>query len=129
MDTASGTFDVTMAPGAAELAGQLGRFEIDKTFHGDVEATGTGVMLTAGDPAAGAAGYVAMEVVSGQIHGKSGTFALQQFGQMNAAGSEMRYEIVNGSGTGDFLGVHGVLELTAEDGIHHYELNYELPAS
>ncbi len=50
--TASGTFEVTLTPGAAELDGAVGRFELTKRFHGDFDGTGTGVMLAAGDPQA-----------------------------------------------------------------------------
>lgn len=58
VNTARGTFAVTMQPGPAELDGAINRFELSKTFHGDLQGTGAGVMLSAGDPQAGAAGYV-----------------------------------------------------------------------
>jgi len=50
VDTARGTFDVTMQPGPAELDGAISRFELSKTFHGDLQGTGSGVMLSGGDP-------------------------------------------------------------------------------
>ena len=56
-----------MAPGLAELDGAVGRFELTKRFHGDFDGTGTGVMLSAGDPQAGTAGYVAIEAVKGLL--------------------------------------------------------------
>ncbi len=48
--------------GSAELDGAVTRFELFKTFHGDLQGTGTGVMLPGGDPKAGEAGYVAAAV-------------------------------------------------------------------
>ena len=63
LKTAKGAFDVKVAPIATtEHPGgtTLGRFSLDKTFHGDLEATGSGEMLTAGTAVPGSAGYVAI---------------------------------------------------------------------
>ena len=46
VNTARGTFDVAMQPGTAELDGAISRFEFSKTFHGDLQGTGLGVMLS-----------------------------------------------------------------------------------
>ena len=72
---AKGAFDVKMAPVATtEHPGgtTLGRFSLDKTFHGDLEATSSGEMLTAGS-----SGYVAIERVEGTLGGRRGSFVLQ----------------------------------------------------
>ena len=48
---ASGTFDVTLKPQAADDKAEdatLGRMSIDKKFHGDIDGTGKGQMLAAG---------------------------------------------------------------------------------
>src|SRR5689334_14426547 len=82
---AEGTFAVKNAPLAADdaLAGTaIGRYGLDKQFHGDLEATSKGEMLGAGNPATGTAGYVAIEQVTGSLRGRSGSFALQHFGSM-----------------------------------------------
>jgi len=44
---ATGTFDVSLAPGPATEDG-IGRITIDKRFHGDLEATSVGEMLSVG---------------------------------------------------------------------------------
>jgi hypothetical protein len=125
--TASGTFDVTLAPGVAELDGAVSRFELTKRFHGDFEGTGTGVMLSAGDPQAGTAGYVAIETVKGRLGEREGGFAFQQFGTMSGGNQTLHYEVVPGSGYGELTGLSGTLRLTIdEDGTHHYELGYDL---
>lgn len=125
--TAHGTFDVTMHPGPAELDGTVDRFEISKTFHGDLQGAGTGVMLSGGDPQAGAAGYVAMETVGGRLAERQGSFALQQFGLMRSGSQTLHYEIVPGSGTGQLSGITGTLHLDIdEDGTHRYALEYDL---
>ena len=47
---ATGSFDVKITPLATDSPAEgstLGRMSIDKKFHGDLEATSTGEMLTA----------------------------------------------------------------------------------
>jgi hypothetical protein len=124
---ATGTFDVELTPGPPELDGAVGRFDLRKTFHGDIEGHGAGVMLSGGDPGQGAAGYVAIETVRGRLHDRAGTFALQQFGQMQGGTQTLHYEVVPGSGDGELETISGTFTLTIEpDGTHRYELAYEL---
>jgi hypothetical protein len=126
---ASGSFEVQLTPGPSELDGAVGRFELAKTFHGDLEGRGAGVMLSGGDPASGAAGYVAIETVSGRLGERGGSFALQQFGTLRDGAQTLHYEVVPGSGQGELEGISGTFRLTIEpDGTHRYELEYELPA-
>lgn len=61
MTHAAGTFDVKLVPQADDGDATLGRLSIDKQFHGDLEGTSRGQMLTAGTDVEGSAGYVAME--------------------------------------------------------------------
>ncbi len=124
-DIARGTFDITMTPGETELGGAVSRFELAKTFQGDLRGSGVGLMLSAGDPRAGAAGYVAMEIVRGHLGGREGGFALQQFGTMRDGAAVLHYEVVPGSGTGRLTGITGTLRLD-DDGTHRYELEYDL---
>ena len=82
---ASGAFEVKLRPRATDdqaEGGLLGRMSIDKQFHGDLEATSKGEMLTAGTSVKGSAGYVAIEQVTGTLNGRSGTFILQHSGTM-----------------------------------------------
>jgi len=126
-NTARGTFDVTMQPGPPELDGAISRFELSKAFRGDLQGTGAGVMLSGGDPQVGAAGYVAIETVDGNLGGRQGSFALQQFGSLYGGSQTLHYEVVPGSGIGQLDGLTGILHLNVEeDGTHRYELEYEL---
>lgn len=126
-DTADGTFEVELRPGAAEVDAAIGRFELSKTFHGGIEGTGVGVMLSAGDPQSGEAGYVAIEVVRGRVGGREGTFALQQFGSMHGGSQTLHYEVVPGSGTGQLAGMTGTVRLDIDqDGTHRYTLEFDL---
>lgn len=126
-DIALGTFDVKLQPGPSELDGAVSRFELSKTFHGDLEAVGAGVMLSCGDPQSGSAGYVAIETVRGRLSGREGGFALQQLGLVRAGSQTLYYEVVPGSGDGELQNIAGTFHLTIDDnGTHRFELDYEL---
>ena len=84
-------------------------------------------MLSAGDPTIGSAGYVAVEVVIGTLHGREGSFAFQQYGVMRPGGQELTYAVVPGSGAGQLTGIEGTLGLTIDERGHSYELTYTLP--
>lgn len=125
--TARGSFEIQLVPGAAELSGAVNRLDFNKTFTGDLEGTGAGVMLSVGDPQAGSAGYVAIETVHGRLGGLEGGFALQQFGVLHAGTQRLHYEGVPGSGEEGLTGITGTLGLMIDsDGAHHYELEYDL---
>ena len=127
MPTARGTFDVHMQAGQPELDGAVSRFELSKTFHGDLEGAGAGVMLSCGDPQSGSAGYVAIETVQGRLGDREGGFALQQMGLMIAGSQTLHYEVVPGSGSGELQGITGTFELTIDDdGTHRFELDFTL---
>jgi hypothetical protein len=85
MTRASGTFEVKLTPQASDDKAEgtpLRRLSIDKQFHGDLEGISKGEMLTAGTVVPGSAGYVAIEQVTGALHGRSGSFVLQHSATM-----------------------------------------------
>jgi len=125
---ASGTFDVKITPqdDKGEDA-SLGRMAIDKQFHGDLEATSHGQMLTAGTGAKGSSGgYVAIEKVSGTLHGRSGTFVLQHSGTMTRGTPKLSLTVVPDSGTGQLVGLAGAMSIKIADGKHFYQFDYTL---
>jgi hypothetical protein len=84
MTRASGTFEVKLSPQTMDdkTDASLARMSIDKQFHGDLEATSKGEMLSASTSVKGSAGCVAIERVSGTLTGRSGSFVLQHSGTM-----------------------------------------------
>lgn len=124
-ETARGSFEVALKP-RPPADGAFGRFDLEKTWSGDLAGDSRGEMLSAGDPATGRAGYVALEVFRGTVHGRSGSFALQQLGLMSDGAQQLRYVVVPGSGDGELVGIVGDLELTVDDRGHHYALTYSL---
>lgn len=129
---AGGTFDVALKPIAPEETADgiaLGRFSLDKAYHGDLEATSTGVMLTAGSAGNGSAAYVAIERVSGTLQGRRGAFVLMHNGTMTRDGQSLAVVVAVGSGTGQLDGLGGALAITIVDGKHHYTFEYTLPGA
>jgi expansin (peptidoglycan-binding protein) len=129
---AEGSFTVKTSPIASDEATAgtpIGRYALDKQFHGDLEAASKGEMLGAGNPATGTAGYVAIEHVTGTLSGHSGSFALQHFGTMEQGKFELTVKVVPGSGTGDLAGMSGLMTIIATGGKHSYTLDYALPSS
>lgn len=124
---AKGTFTVDIRPAGPGPAEGLARFFAEKQIHGDLEATSKGEMLSGGDATQGAAGYVAIELVTGNLNGKSGSFALQQMGSMDQNGQRLSVIVVPGSGTGELKGIIGTFEIKIEGGKHSYSLEYSLP--
>ena len=124
---AHGTFTVDVHPLTPPPAEGLGRFSIDKQIHGDLEATTKGEMYSAGDPKQGAAGYVAIEWVTGTLDGKHGSFALQHFATMDQNGPRMQVIVVPGSGTGELKGIAGTFNIHIDKGAHSYDFDYTLP--
>lgn len=121
------TFEIEMTPGPPEVDGDVARFDFTKTFSGDLVASGAGVMLSCGDPQAGEAGYVALEMVRGRLSDQDGGFALQQLGKMHDTAQTLTYEVVPGSGRGALESIVGTFVFTVEkDGTHRYQLDYDL---
>ena len=126
---ARGTFEVKLVPQPA-VEGEdssLGRLTLDKRFHGDLEGSSRGQMLTAMTSVEGSAGYVAIERFSGTLQGRSGTFALQHSGTMSGGRQQLAIAVVPDSGTGELAGVSGQMAILIADGAHSYTFDYALP--
>jgi len=131
-DIAKGTFQVVIepqAPSATQDANTLGRMSIDKVFEGDLKGVGQGEMLTALTRTKGSAGYVAIERVTGKLHGREGSFVFQHSGTMSRGAQQLSITLVPDSGTGELLGIAGAFKLNIVDGEHSYEFEYSLPAT
>ena len=127
---AKGTFEVDLKPLPAEEAtgGEaVGRMSIAKTFHGDLEGTSKGQMLAVQTGVDGSAGYVAMEIVTGSLAGRSGTFALQHSGVMTRGAPHLSVTVVPDSATGGLTGLAGTMSIDIQSGKHFYDFEYTLP--
>ena len=126
---ATGTFEVKLvsqAPDGYDVGGTLGRMTIDKVFQGDIDGVSKGTMLTAMGSVKGSAGYVAVERITGTVHGKRGSFALLHKGLMDRGAPSLTVVVVPDSGTDDLVGITGTLNIIIEKGVHSYEFDYDL---
>jgi hypothetical protein len=126
---ASGPFDVkTTAQDDKSADPLLGRYALDKQYHGDLEARGVGQMLTAGTQVKGSGAYVAIEKVTGSLKSRTGSFVLEHMGTMTENVPQLVIAIVPDSGTGGLKGIAGKMIITiAAGGKHSYDLEYTLP--
>jgi hypothetical protein len=128
---ATGTFEVKLLPLTAHAAGDptLGRMSIDKVFHGDLQGTSQGEMLSAGAVSSGSAAYVAIERVTGTLHGRTGSFAVYHVGVMNRGAGQLTITVVPDSGTGELAGITGTMAIRNVEGKHDYDVDYDLPGA
>jgi hypothetical protein len=129
--TAKGPFEVKLTaqkPDNPQAEGSgHGRMSMEKQFHGDLEATSQGEMLSVMTDTKGSAAYVAIERVKGALGGRSGTFALQHTGTMNRGEPRLIVNVVPDSGTGELAGISGTMKIViGPKGEHSYELEYAL---
>jgi hypothetical protein len=126
---AGGPFDVKLTPQSSGDSAEdaiLGRMTIDKQFHGDLEATSKGQMLTGMTSVKGSAGYVAIERVTGTLKGRKGSFILQHSGTMNRGEPTLSVTVVPDSGTDELKGLSGKMSIKIEQGKHSYDFEYTL---
>lgn len=129
MTTATGTFDVQLTPEASQdgAGSTLGRMAIAKQFQGDLTGSSTGAMLSALTPTKGSAGYVALERVTGMLHGQAGSFTLQHSGTMTRGAQDLVITVVPDSGTDGLAGITGRMRIIIEGKQHSYQFDYALP--
>jgi hypothetical protein len=127
---AKGTFEVKTTPqdfdGSSDGAA-LGQMKFDKIFHGDLQATSQVHMLSATSRTVkGSAAYVAIEWVTGSLHGRAGSFVLHHTGVMDKGAPSLSVRVVPDSGSGALVGLRGGYSIEIKEGVHSYVFEYEL---
>ena len=125
---ARGTFAISMKP-LTGVETSIGSMSMEKVFQGDLQGTSAGQMLAVRTAVAGSAGYVAMERFTGVLAGHHGSFVLQHSGTMTGGSATAVITVVPDSGGDGLKGLQGALTISQPGGVHHYEFDYELPAS
>jgi Protein of unknown function (DUF3224) len=126
--TAAGPFIVKLEP--QEMPAEhplLGRLTINKEFQGDLSGTSVGQMLSARTAIPNSAGYVAIEQVTGSLHGRNGSFVLQHSSSMIRGEAQQSVTVVTDSGTGALEGLTGSMAINNLAGAHSYVFEYTLP--
>jgi hypothetical protein len=130
-EQATGAFDVKVVPQKPDTqiarAANLSRLTIDKRFHGELEGISKGEMLATQTDVPGSAGYVALERVTGTLHGRAGSFVLQHSATMARGAPASTITVVPDSGTGELRGLSGRMTISvASDGGHSYEFEFTI---
>ena len=126
---AVGSFEVSMSPEPpydVNEGASIGRVSLKKQFTGDLEASSSAEMIGARSELKGSAGYVAIERVSGALHGRSGSFVLQHSGTMSRGKGELSVTVVPDSATLELKGLSGKMTIEIVDGKHAYTFDYSL---
>ncbi len=97
-------------PGLVEI-------EVTEQFSGEIQGEGQVRFIQAARPD-GSASFVGIERVRGSIHGRQGTFLLQDSGTVAGAMVQGSWFVVPGSGTGDLRGLRGDGGFEAQLGQH-----------
>ena len=125
---ATGPFDVKMHPQDDQAGDGISRMLLDKQYHGDLEGTAKGQMLTGGISSNKSGAYVAIEKFTGTLHGRSGSFVLHHTGIMTRGTPDLTILVAPDSGTGQLAGITGKMTINiAADGKHSYDFEYTLP--
>ena len=123
---ANGSFDVKLDPQKDAEGEQFHRAILRKQFHGSLDGTSVGQMLSVTTAVKGSAGYVAMERFTGTLGGRAGSFFLQHSGTMTRGKAELSLTVVPDSGTGELAGIAGSMRLENAGGQHSYAFSYTL---
>jgi hypothetical protein len=118
-----------MEPGAPLEEGDgitLARMTGRKQFQGDLQGTSTVHMLTAATGVERSGAYVAVERISGTLHGRRGSFVVQHNGTMTRGTPHLTITVVPDSGTGELAGLAGTMQIRIAGSEHFYELEYTL---
>jgi hypothetical protein len=129
---ANGKFDVKVereAPFDESNGLPMARTRCDKTFHGDLDASSVVHMLSVGTSVPGSAAYVAVEKISGTLHGRRGSFALAHLGVMDRGAVKLELALVPDSGTSELAGLRGEFRIEIKDGQHLYFFEYALAST
>jgi hypothetical protein len=129
MATIRAPFTITARPSSADAGSDLpvvGLTVFDKVFDSEALIGTSVVHMVSALGASGPLAYVAIERVDGTLDGRSGTFALRHVGSIIDGVPALELSVVEGSGTGDLLGLTGSGTIEHTGAGAHLDLVYAL---
>ena len=128
MEKAKGLFETKMTQVEGDPHGdpEISVMTLRKQFHGDIEATSKGMLLSVVSGSGDSAGSVAMERVSGKIAGLRGSFLLQHSGTIMRGSPLVAATVIPDSGTDELQGLEGKMKINISEGRHSYDFEYSL---
>ncbi|MET9881936.1 DUF3224 domain-containing protein [Streptomyces sp. NPDC006430] len=114
--------------GSAGSTPRLARSTVVNSFAGGIAAEATSAGYTFTYTGEGVGSFTGMELLSGAVDGRKGTFVLEQRGAFDAAGTRCTFEVVPGSATGELAGLSGSGSFTYRSGAPSvaYEFTYAM---
>ncbi|HMN30258.1 MAG TPA: DUF3224 domain-containing protein [Caldilineaceae bacterium] len=105
---------------------KLTHAKVVQSFHGDIEAECTAQLLMA-YPAEGAVSYTGLQLMTGTLAGRTGTFVLQSSGAFEGDSAKTTWFVTPGSGAGELKGLRGAGGYVAVHGVEQvpYTLDYD----
>jgi hypothetical protein len=127
--TIKGTFEIKgtpLDPSATTTQIGAGRMAFNKTFQGDLQATGVVEMIGLMDRELMSGAYVALERITGTLLGKKGSFCMQHSSTMARGVPEQRITVIPDSGTDELKGLSGSMVIDIVEKQHHYTFDLTL---
>ncbi|MEV5434990.1 DUF3224 domain-containing protein [Streptomyces sp. NPDC052682] len=115
--------------GSADTSPRLAHASVTNTFHGGIEAAATQCEYSIAYVTEKTGSFAGMELITGRVDGRAGSFVLQERGFFDADGTvHCTFEVVAGSGSGELAGLRGSGRFTARQGETEvaYAFRYEL---
>jgi hypothetical protein len=124
-ERAVGTFTTAFEPLSSDDE-FLGRMRVRKTISGDLTGEGLAQMMSVRTETEGSAGYVALDLITGTLGGRKGSFVLQHSGLLARGEGTLTVQVVPDSGTAELTGLTGSFTIVNEAGVHSYTFDYDL---
>jgi hypothetical protein len=102
---------------------EAGRAEVRKTFAGDFTGSSVAQLVLVQLDGTGAL-YTAVEVLTGALEGRAGSFALQHGASAETGAEFSPGRIVTGSGRGELAGISGTAEFRHDEAGARMTLDY-----
>ncbi|MEU8776944.1 DUF3224 domain-containing protein [Streptomyces sp. NPDC048606] len=107
--------ETALSPGTANP--RLAHARVANTFTGGIEAADTACAYTIAYVTDLTGTFAGMEVLTGTLDGRAGSFAVEERGSFDADGTvRCAFEVVPGSGSGELTGLRGSGGFTARHG-------------
>ena len=103
----------------------FGRATVRKAFGGPLTGSSVAAVTTTMIGEA-PAGYVAVELVTGALEGRTGTFVLQHTGEVDGGEQRTSGVVLPGTGTDGFVGLRGTVAFAHDQSGARLTLDYQL---
>jgi hypothetical protein len=104
----------------------FGRVRMRKTFSGAFSGTSV-LSMTSAAVGESPVGYAAIELVTGILEGRAGSFVLQHTGVVDEGAPAPSGVVLPGTGTGELAGLRGTMTIAHDESGAVLTLDYELP--